>query len=186
MTYDEAVALLGKPARWCDGAGALAKLGDRRAVGPLWDVMAISAEGLPDRGCVREALETLGVHEEAAARAAAADVATRRTGIAMMKAFPIAAHVPVLARMAMSDPEASLRMLAVRALRTQKMDAGWDAAMPTVLDAPDALVRGVAAEALARRYDPAILAALRKRRAVEREPAVQAALDEAIALQAEH
>src|SRR5690349_11793017 len=104
----------------------------------------------------------------------------------MMKAFPADAHAPVLARLAAQDPEPRLRDQAARALRTQKITAAWEAGMIALLDAPDASIRTLAAQSVERRFDATILAALRKRAAVETDPATKAALAQSIATQSSH
>jgi HEAT repeat protein len=180
MAYDEAVALLHVPQRWCEGAAALAQLGDRRAIRPLYRVVARTEEGLPDRGCVRDALDKLGVRDEAAALVASTDVADRRTGIELMKAFPADSHAPILARLALHDPEPLLRSLAAQALRTQNVTATWDTEMIALLDAGDSGVRELAATSLQRRFGAPVLAALRKRLGTEANAAVRGALEAAI------
>lgn len=186
MTYDEAVALLHVPERWCEGAAALAKLGDRRAIGPLYRVVARTEEGLPDRGCVHDALDKLGVRDEVVKLAASTDVADRRAGIELMKACPAGSHAPILARIALHDPEPHLRSLAARALRTQKVTAAWDTAMVALLDAGDSDTRELAARSLQRRFGAAILAALRKRLRAETQGDVRGALEAAIRCHEDH
>jgi len=186
MSYDQAVELLRVPARWCDGAAALARLGDRRAIRLLYHVVARSEEGLPDRGCVYDALETLGVRDEAVKLAASADPADRRTGIELMRACPAGAHAPVLARLALHDPEPGLRRRAVRTLRTQKVTADWDVAMIALLDAPDSEIRELAAASLQHRFSAAVLAALRQRLKIEPQAAVRGTLEAAIHHQEDH
>lgn len=186
MTYDEAIALLGKPARWCDGAAALGKLGDKRAIGPLFAVVALAGEGLPDRDCVRDALVKLDVRAEAMAMIGSADDAVRKTAIGMLKAFPADADGPVLAKVAIGDPDLALRVLAVRALRTHKATAAYDAGMIAILDAPDAEVRAIAAGSLERRFGADVLAALKARRAVEHDALVTDALAAAIKRHEDH
>src|SRR5262245_10111528 len=106
MTYDDAVALLQKPERWCEGAAALAKLGDSRAIKPLFGVVALPGEELPDRACVREALEKLGARQEAARLITSVQLADRRTAVGLMKELPADAHIPALARAAAGDSDA--------------------------------------------------------------------------------
>jgi len=191
LSYDEAIALLKQPKRWCEAAAALVKLGarpdarpgDSRAIGPLVRVAMLTEEGLPDRSCVRDALERLGIHEQAARLVDSAEAADRRTGIRMMEAFPSAGQAPILARVALQDPERELRALAAHALRFQRITAAWDTAMMALLDAGDSDLRELAATALAYRFDPAILAALRKRLGTETDAAVRAALTAAIRVQ---
>jgi hypothetical protein len=185
-SYDEAVALLKQPKRWCEAAAALAKLGDRRAIDPLVRVAMLTEEGLPDRGCVRDALEQLGVHDEAARLVDSAQATERRTGIRMMEAFPTAGQASILARVALHDPERELRALAAHALRFQTITLAWDTAMVALLDAGDSDLRALAATALAYRFDAAIVAALRKRLGTEADAAVRAALTAAIRVQDDH
>jgi HEAT repeat protein len=180
MPYDEAVALLHVPQRWCEGAAALAKLGDRRAIRPLYRVVARTEEGLPDRGCVHDALDKLGVHDEAARLVASTEVADRRIGIELMKAFPADSHAPILARLALHDPEPDLRSLAAQALRTQKVTAAWDTEMIALLEAGDSGIRALAATSLQRRFGAPVLAAMRKRLRTETNAAVRGALEVAI------
>jgi hypothetical protein len=186
MTYDEAVALLHRPERWCDAAAALVELKDARAIGPLFEVVALTTEGLPDRACVRDALDRLGVRREAARLVGSAQVAERRTAVRMMKAFPGDEQVAVLARVALGDADADLRGDAARAVRTQPITAAWDTAMVSLLDAGDAEIRTLAASTLERRFGAPVLAALRKRLAAETEPAVRAALEAAIKIHVDH
>lgn len=186
MTYDEAVALLQVPERWCEAAAALARLGDRRAIGPLLRVVARTEESLPDRGCVHDVLDKLGVRTEVVKLAASADVADRRTAIELMNACPADSHAPILARLALHDPAADLRGLAARTLRTQKVTTAWDTAMLALLDAVDRDTRALAATSLQRRFGGAILAALRKRLGSEPQAAVRAALEAAIRRHANH
>jgi HEAT repeat protein len=186
LGYDDAVLALRQPRRWCEAAAALARLGDRRAIGPLYRVATLSEEGLPDRSCVRDALEQLGIHDEAARLVESAQAADRRTGIRMMGAFRAAGQTPILARLALHDPERELRGLAAHALRFQDITPAWDTAMVALLDAVDGDTRALAAAALGHRFDAAIAAALRKRLAGETDPAVRAALEEAIRVQDDH
>jgi len=186
LTYDEAVALLQVPERWCEAAAALARLGDRRAIVPLYRVVARTEEGLPDRGCVHDALDKLGVRDEVVKLVASTDVADRRTAIELMKACPTDSHAPILARLALHDPAADLRGLAARTLRTQNVTTAWDTAMLALLDAVDRDTRALAATSLQRRFGGAILAALRKRLGSEPQAAVRAALEAAIRRHANH
>jgi hypothetical protein len=186
MTYDEAVALLQVSERWCDGAAALVKLGDRRAIGPLYRVVARSEEGLPDRTCVHDALEKLGVRDEVVKLVVSTQVADRRIGIGIMKEFPADAHAPILVRLALHDADPELRKLAARTLRTQNITPAWDTAMIALLDAGDADTRELAATSLQRRYGAPILTALRKRLGTETEADVRSALQAAIRLHEEH
>ncbi|HEX2690102.1 MAG TPA: hypothetical protein VHN14_25985 [Kofleriaceae bacterium] len=186
MSYDRAVALLQIPGRWCDGAAALARLGDRRAIGPLHRVVARTEEGLPDRGCVYDALDKLGVRDEVAKLVASTEVKDRRTGIALIRACPAPGHAPLLAQVALHDPEPALRSLAARTLRVQKVTAAWDMAMIALLDALDSETRELAATSLQHRFGAAILAALHKRLKAEPHTAVRAALAAAIQCQEDH
>ncbi len=180
MTYDEAIALLQVPQRWCDAAAALVRLGDRRAIRPLHRLVVRTEEGLPDRGCVRDALEKLGARDEVVKLVASADAADRRTGIELMRACPADAHAALLGRLALHDPEPDLRRLAARTLRTQKVTAAWDVAMIALLDANDSDIRELAAAALQHRYGVTVLAALRNRLRTEPQAAVRGALATAI------
>jgi hypothetical protein len=160
--------------------------GDRRAIGPLVRVATLTEEGLPDRSCVRDALEQLGIHDEAARLVDSAQAADRRTGIRMMEAFRADGQAPILARLALHDPERELRALAAHALRLQPITAAWDTAMIALLDAGDSDLRELAATALAYRFDAAIVAALRKRLGTETDAAVRTALTAAIRVQDDH
>jgi len=180
MTYDEAVALLQVPQRWCEAAAALARLGDRRAIRPLHRLVARTEEGLPNRGCVRDALEKLGARAEVVTYVASTDEVDRRTGIELMRACPADTHAAVLGRIALHDPDPDLRRLAARTLRTQKVTAAWDVAMIALLDASDSDTRALAAAALQHRYGVTVLAALRNRRRTEPQAAVRGTLDAAI------
>jgi hypothetical protein len=186
MSYDDAVELLRVPSRWCAGAAALVRLGDRRAIRPLYRVVARTEEGLPDRGCVYNALETLGVHDEIVKLVASADVADRHTAIELMRACPADAHAPLLARLALHDPEPGLRRRAARTLRTQKVTADWDVAMIALLDASDSEIRELAATSLQHRFGATILAALRQRLKIEPQAAVRGTLEVAIHHQEDH
>jgi hypothetical protein len=186
LTYNEAVALLQVPARWCEGAAALARLGDRRAIVPLSHLVARTEEGLPDRGCVHDALDKLGVRDEVVKLVASTEMADRRTAIELMNACPADTHAPILARLALHDPAPDLRGLAARTLRTQKVTTAWDTAMLALLDAVDRDTRELAATSLQRRFGTAILAALRKRLGTEPQAAVRAALQAAIRRHADH
>jgi len=180
MTYDEAVVLLHVPARWCEAAAALARLGDRRAIEPLARVVARTEEGLPDRGCVHDALDKLGVRDEVGKLVASTDAASRRTGIELMKACPADTHAPILARLALHDPEPDLRSFAARALRTQKVTAAWESAMLALLQAGDRGTRTLAASSLQHRFGAPVLTALRQRLRAELDAEVRGALDAAI------
>jgi len=180
MSYDDAVALLQVPSRWCAGAAALVRLGDRRAIRPLYRVVARTEEGLPDRGCVYNALETLGVRDEIVKLVASADAADRHTAIELMRACPADAHAPLLARLALHDPEPGLRRRAARVLRTQKVTADWDVAMSALLDAADSDIRELAATSLEHRFSGTVLAALRQRLKIEPQAAVRGTLEAAI------
>lgn len=186
MTYDEAVALLHVPARWCEAAAALARFGDHRAIGPLSRVVARTEEGLPDRGCVHDALEKLGVRDEAVKLVASREVASRRTAIELMKACPADTHAPILARLALHDPEPELRGFAARTLRTQKVTAAWDTAMLALLQAGDRGIRTLAAISLQHRFGAAVLIELRKRLRAEPDAEVRGALDAAIRCHEDH
>lgn len=186
MTYDDAVALLHKPERWCDAAATLTRLGDVRAIKPLYGVIELVGEDLPDRSCVRDALDKLGARQQAAKLVASPQVAERRIAVGLMRELPADAHAPLLARIAAGDPDPDLRATAARALRTQKITPAWDAAMLSLLDAADADIRVLAASSLERRFGAPILAALRKRLAVETDREVRGALEAAIRLHVEH
>jgi hypothetical protein len=186
MTYDEAVALLHVPARWCEAAAVLARLGDRRAIEPLSRVVARTEEGLPDRRCVHDALDKLGVRDEVGKLVASREVASRRTGIELMKACPADTHAPILARLALHDPEPDLRSFAARTLRTQKVTAAWDTAMLALLLAGDRRIRTLAAISLQHRFGAPVLTELRKRLRSEVDAEVRGALDAAIRCHEDH
>jgi HEAT repeat protein len=186
MTYDQAVALLQVPERWCEAAAALAKLGDHRAIGPLHRVVARTEEGLPNRGCVHDALTKLGVRDEIVKLVGSTEVTDRRTGIELMKACPDDSHPPILARLALHDPEPDLRSLAAWALRTQKVTAAWDTAMIALLGAGDSDIRRLAATSLEHRFGTPVLTELRKRLGTESRADVRGALEVAIRCHEDH
>jgi hypothetical protein len=186
MTYDQAVALLQAPERWCDGAAALVKLGNRRAIGPLFRLVARTEEGLPDRSCVRDALDKLGARDEAVKLVTSADAADRRIGIQLIRECPAGSHMPILVRLALHDPDPDLRSLAARTLRTQKITTAWEIAMIALLDANDSDTRELAATSLQHRFGATILAALRNRLRTEARGPVRGALEAAIHCHEDH
>lgn len=179
MTYAEAVALLRSSETMCQGAEALAKLGNKAALGPLLDAHS-SAEESAVKQCVKRAMEALGARSEARRLAAAAAATERHAGLALMGMFKGDQHLPVLARLLDGDPDAAVRAHAVEVLWLQKRTGPWEPIMLKALDHSDAAVRRTAAQALTGQYGPAVLAALRKRLSVEKEAAVRDKLTAAI------
>jgi HEAT repeat protein len=180
MTFDEAVAKLRTPATWCDGADALVKLGDRRAIEPLYRVAALTEEGLPDRRCVKDALQALGAQAEARSLVTSTAADTRRMAITMLKWFPADENLPALEQVVWKDGDGFLRSYAAGAILVHKVTPAWQASMIRLLDAPDAEARRTAVMALHHRFGDPVLAALRKRHAVETEADIKASLAQAI------
>jgi HEAT repeat protein len=180
MTFDEAVAQLRTPARWCDASEALVKIGDRRAIEPLYRVAALTEEGLPDRRCVKDALQALGAQAEARSLVTSTTAETRRMAITMLKWFPADENLPALEQVVWKDGDGFLRSYAAGAILVHKVTPAWQASMIRLLDAPDAEARRTTVMALHHRFGDAVLAALRKRHAVETEADIKASLAQAI------
>jgi HEAT repeat protein len=144
-TYEQAVAALQREDTRCDGARALAALGDARAVVPL--ALSLDLPFERSGACVIDALETLEAESRAGALAASADPQDRRAGLRLLGLYPDEAHLPVL-RAALDDREPALREVAARALASQWRTPAWRAAMRAAQEAADPAVRSVATDAL--------------------------------------
>jgi hypothetical protein len=179
MTTVEAVRLLRSPRTTCQGAAALARLGDRSALVDLQGVHG-SLESSSARRCVKRAMARLGAAREASRLASSADPGERHVGIAIMELFRSADNVPVLAAIVTRDPDAGIRSHATNALWLQPRDASWEQIMIELLDHDDAAVRRTAAMALTGQWGEPVLAALRRRLAREPIGAVREKLEAAV------
>jgi hypothetical protein len=179
MDYDTAVKALGSPSTWCDGAGALAAAGERRALADILRAYESRHEG--GKMCLLDAMATLG----------AKDVAhewferggdERRAAVRLMELFADDAHLPFLARAARdAAADAELAKRARHALTVQKQTAAWRAVELELLEADDAALRDDAVRALGRRHEDDVIAALKSRLARETDAALKAKLEAALA-----
>jgi hypothetical protein len=135
---------------------------------------------------VHAALDMLGVRDEVVKLVASTEAANRRTGIGLMKACPADTHAPILASLALHDPEPDLRSLASHTLRAQKVTAAWDTAMIALLAAGDRDIRELAVTSLQHRFGARVLLELRKRLSIEPELTVRGALEAAIRRHEDH
>ncbi|HEU5059589.1 MAG TPA: HEAT repeat domain-containing protein [Kofleriaceae bacterium] len=179
MTYTEAVALLRASDTTCRGADALARLGNKAALAPLLDAHS-SAEDAATKQCVKLAMEALGARQEARVLAGSPASGDRHLGVTLMGMFRDDAHLSVLAALIDGDADAAVRAHAIDVLWLQKRTGPWESTMLKALDHRDTAVRGTAAQALTGQYGAAVLAALRKRLTIEKEPSVRARLEAAI------
>lgn len=179
MTYAEAIALLRSSETMCRGADALAKIGNKAALMPLFDAHSAAEDGA-SRQCVKQAMEALGAREESRRLAASDKPRERHAGVAFMGMFRDPHHLAVLAQLIDGDPEPSVRAQAIEVLWLQKRTDPWQGIMVKALDHADTAVRRTAAQALTGQWGDAVLTALRKRLTVEKEPIVRSALESAI------
>lgn len=167
MDYDAATALLVSPTTWCDGASELAKLQDPRALIAL--AKAYRSPHEASKLCLLDALEALHAGDHAADVYATDKI----SGLDLMRLFPDDAHLALLVS-ATDDPDAQTRFVALRAIASQKQTPAWIAAMIPLLAAERRDVRAKAIDALGRRDEPEVIAALRARRDVEPDEALKA------------
>ena len=144
MDYDQAIGQLKSPRHWCEGAGALVRLGDRRALVPLLQAYETPVEG--GKRCLLEAMDQLGA-KEAAADLYANSPERRWEALRLMELFGSDTHLPLL-RQALGAGEPRLRAQARDALVNQERTASWKRVMTDLLDSPDPEIRGLATTAL--------------------------------------
>lgn len=173
MSYESAVGMLQSPATWCQGAKALAKLGEQRALVPL--VQAYRSRAEAEKLCLLEAMEALGA-VEAAGRLYDAGGGNRAVGLFLMAYFRDDRHLARL-RQAIHDADGDVRREGRRALFAQVQTPQWEDAVLPLLDDSDDDVREEAAEALALNPSQRRREAMRARLAKEQAPAVRARLE---------
>jgi hypothetical protein len=147
MEYEAALALLDKADTWCEGAEALAAMGDSRALIPLMRAYEISIEA--DKLCLADAMDALGARESAASLLANGNVEEKRLALRMMQLFPHNSNLPHL-RDALSENE--LQDQAARALISQYQSEAWVSLMIDLLQSKDERVRGWVIDGL--RFSP--------------------------------
>jgi hypothetical protein len=172
MNFDQAAALLADAGRYCEGASALAELGDVRALPALVKAYDSRMEG--GKGCLLQAMQALG--PVAAAPTLVADAATATSGYRLMGMFPDDSHLPLLVA-GVTTPDARQRFVVLRALSTQLQTERWEAAMIGLLEHPAVDVRSSAIEALSRRTGDVVHAALSARRERETDDRLRARLE---------
>ncbi|MSP59636.1 MAG: HEAT repeat domain-containing protein [Myxococcales bacterium] len=180
MDYDTAVSQLKSARTWCDGAKALAKLGDRRALAPLLAAFEVPMEGA-SKVCLLDALEALGAKEAARDLLARGTTAPeRRIALRLMGLFPDPAHLAPL-EPAAADPDPLLRRAALRAIDLQRQTPAWEALLIRLLDSTDEATRGFAIDGLARHMNPTREKALRERLAGEPLPSLRESIERSLA-----
>jgi len=145
--YEAAVADLASPETWCQGARALARIGDPRAITPLVGAFNRAVEA--DKSCLLDALRALGAGERADQLATSENLRQRAIAVRLMELFPDPGRLGPLTTIALHDPDADLRRAAARTLSLQKRTPTWEAATIRMLAADDSAVRGEAIESLA-------------------------------------
>jgi HEAT repeat protein len=165
-TYDEAIKLLQSPSTWCQGAAALARLGDRRAILPILHAYETPLEG-GNKLCLAEALRALAGDESVRALAESGHAAERRAAARLMRLFAHERHIDRLER-SLADSDVEVRREARRAMAAQPQSPVWERAVTRMLSAPEEETRAVAIESLGRRGSATAMEALRAHR--EREP----------------
>jgi HEAT repeat protein len=177
MDRDAALAKLGYPAQWCQGARALARLGDPAALVPLMQAYETPVE--VSKVCLLDAMDALGAETRAQALYDSDSAEQRRLAVHLMELFPAEAHLPILER-AVMDGSAAVREQARRSLRLQLQTPAWEAVMVRLLDAEDAAARAQAIESLSRRKSEPARQALRTRLASETDGMLRIKLEEAL------
>jgi len=147
ISYEDAVRELASPQTWCKAARALAARGDRRALLPLLDAYESPVEG--GKRCLLEAMDELRASDAAADLYDRGDPRQRGQAVRLMELFPGDQHLPRLTR-ALSDSAEGVRIEARRAIVNQERTQSWKAAMTELLESPDAGIRRLAEESLAR------------------------------------
>ncbi len=146
MEYEQAVRQLTSPHHWCEGAEALVRLGDRRALVPLLEAYETPVEG--GKRCLLEAMDKLGARE-AAADLYASSPEQRWEALRLMELFGSDSHLSLL-QQALSDADPRIRAQARDALVNQQRTPGWKRAMTEMLDSADPEIQRLAANALGR------------------------------------
>lgn len=185
VTYEQAVKLLRSPETWCEGADALAKIGDRAALIPLLEAYW-SLDELPPRDCLKQAMESLDPRSEATRLVASSSPDERHNGVVLMSMFPAEEHVALLAHVLEQESDPALRAQAANALLVQKPNAAWKASVIKMLDSDQLALREIAVIALRRQWGDPILTALKKRLASETDARMRRKLEEAIRIHEEH
>lgn len=170
MNFDAAVAQLSSTHTWCDGAEALAKLGDPRALLPL--VQAYQRHEEVSKVCLLDAMEALdAVHGSHALWESGEKISALR----LMSLFPDETHLPILV-VALDDTDVSVQFAAARGLGTQFQTAAWIRTMSGLLEHSRVDVRKIAIEGLGKRREPEAKAALKAHLPNETDPALAAQL----------
>jgi hypothetical protein len=151
LTFEEAVRLLDHPTSLCDGARALAGLGDRRALVPLAQTYERRRE--QSGACVIEALEALGGPAAAGELAGSADQAERAAGLRLLQLFPDEDQLGLLED-ALGADDADVRRRAGEALRSQWRTPDWRAAVERAAGSEHEDVRRVVRALLAELASP--------------------------------
>jgi HEAT repeat protein len=174
MDRDAALEMLRYPEQWCQGARALARLGDPAALVPLLEAYETPVEA--SKVCLLDAMDALGAERGAHALYESESAEQRRLAVHLMELFPAEAHLTVLER-AVRDESPAVREQARRSLRLQLQTPAWEAVMVRLLDAEEVETRAQAIERLSRRKSDAARQALRARLTKETDPALREELE---------
>jgi HEAT repeat protein len=174
MDRDAALEKLGYPETWCQGARALARLGDPAALVPLMQAYETPVE--TSKVCLLDAMDALGAETGSHAVYESDSAEQRRLAVHMMELFPAEAHLPILER-AVVDESPAVREQARRSLRLQLQTPAWEAVMIRLLEADDVEARSQAIERLSRRKSDRARQALRARLASETDPGLREKLE---------
>lgn len=177
-TFEQAIHLLQSPTTWCEGAEALAQLGDRRGVLPLLRAFELPIEGV-DKLCLAEALRTLAGDDTVRQLTESQDPDERRAAARLMRLFAHERHLPQLEQ-AVTDPSADVRHEARRAIAAQPQSLRWERAVARMLTAPDEETRAQAIESLGARRSQSAADALRSHAPRESSPELRLRLERAL------
>jgi HEAT repeat protein len=177
LTRDEALRLLGDSERYCEGARALARLGDRKALLPLAQAYE-RLEGLPKR-CLIEAMQDLDGASASEELFRADDASVRRAAVLLMRLVPDERHLAPLQE-ALADGDAHVRWHARRAIAAQPRTEAWEEVLVGLLETGEPATRARAAECLADRRSERVRVALERRAVEEDDETVRAALARAL------
>ncbi len=158
MDFDEAVKWLHTPGRWCDGAKALATMGERRAIVPLVAAFRTPSEGLK-KGCLWNALRRLATPEAVDELYDQGGLDERLAALYLMEVFDDPRHFGRLEQAA-ADRDGSVRQQTLRAVGGQRQTEGWETLLIRLLKVPYDDIRKPVIDRLSQRNTEAARRAL--------------------------
>lgn len=170
MDFETAVERLSSPQTWCQGAEALARLGDPRALLPLVRAYETRYEG--GRACLLEAMEVLEPEKNALKLFDGGTAAEQRLAVHLMEMFPDQRYLDRLEQ-AVESEEPGLRRQAARSLVCQRQTASWQQTMIRLLGHEDERVRWWVIEGLGTSRQESIREALEAHLAREADPTLR-------------